>query len=78
MVERARAMIPVLRERAPRGDRERPLPIETSQRRGGRALQRFAASPVQGRQHISNQYGQLGRAYDIFLFGIENNEYFMV
>jgi 3-hydroxy-9,10-secoandrosta-1,3,5(10)-triene-9,17-dione monooxygenase len=31
-----------------------------------------------GRQHISNQFEQLGRSYGAFLFGIENNKDFMV
>lgn len=31
-----------------------------------------------GRQHISNQFEHLGRAYGAFLFGIENNKDFMV
>ena len=31
-----------------------------------------------GRQHISNQFEQLGRSYGAFLFGIENSKDFMV
>jgi 3-hydroxy-9,10-secoandrosta-1,3,5(10)-triene-9,17-dione monooxygenase len=31
-----------------------------------------------GRQHVSNQFEQIGRTYGAFLFGIENNKDFMV
>lgn len=39
---------------------------------------RIASDIAVGRQHVSNQFEQLGRSYGGFLFGIENNKDFMV
>jgi 3-hydroxy-9,10-secoandrosta-1,3,5(10)-triene-9,17-dione monooxygenase len=39
---------------------------------------RIVSDIAVGRQHVSNQFEQLGRSYGGFLFGIENNKDFMV